>query len=319
VNGKWCCIKWFDASSIVEQGENIMALDLEAIRKKLDQLSGVKKTSSVQMWKADVGDYRVRVLPWKNSVEGLPFLERSFYYLGDQPGFLAPCQFNKPDPINDMCRELFSTKNLNDRAMAKTLMPRMRAYAAIIVRGDEEKGPMVWSFNKKVEQELLGFILDSDYGDITDLDAGFDIKVKIAVSAKTFNGRKYNEISVTPAPKSSPLSTDPELVKKWLDTVPNIDDMWQMKSYDEVKQALKNFLEGGQEGVIASEQHASMQKIQNDELSKLEDEIKAAAASETPEAKAEKKRRQTPAKTDTQAALNKGFDELDKELEDLQK
>jgi hypothetical protein len=43
-----------------------MAIDLEAIRKRVAQLSGGYKNSAIQLWKPGVGEYKVRGLAWKN-------------------------------------------------------------------------------------------------------------------------------------------------------------------------------------------------------------------------------------------------------------
>lgn len=301
-----------------------MALDLEAIRKKLNQLNGTAKTSSVQMWKADAGEYIVRCLPWKNATDGQPFIERQFYYLGDgQPGILAPAQFGKPDPINDLIRKLYSTKDQNDRALAKSLMPKTRVYAPIVVRGEEEKGVLVWAFNYKIHQTLLGFILDEWCGDIIDPEKARDLKINITVSKKKFNNRSVNDIAVTYSPNPTPLAKDPELAKKWLEAVPNIDDMWQMKTYDEIKSSLENFLSGGQEGVIATENSDENAKAQNDKLNQLQEEIKeslnesqeAVSTTEEKEEPAEKKRR--PVKK-TEATVATVEADLDRELASLQ-
>lgn len=300
-----------------------MALDLDAIRKKLSQLDGTARTSSVQLWKADARaeEYRIRCLPWKNVTDGQPFIERQFYYLGEgKPGIVAPAQFGKPDPVNDLIRKLYSTKDQDDRAMAKTLMPKTRVYAPIIVRGDEEKGVIVWAFNYLIHQKLLGFFLDKDYGDILDPENGFDLKVKITVSKKTFNGRKVNDIDVQCAPKSSSLSDNPENVKKWLNAVPNIDDMYPLKTYDEIKKMLEEFLENGQTGVIAAENVNESAKAQNDQLAQLEEDIKESVekqkASSADDSGAEKKRK--PASKKAESTVAAAENDLDAALKDLE-
>ena len=131
-----------------------MAVDLEAIRRRVQELSGQRRTSSVQLWKPEKGEYKVRALPWKSTPDGMPFIERKFYYLGENPRFLAPSQFGKPDPVNDLIRKLYSTKNPDDRELAKKLQPKMTAYMAIVVRGQEDKGIQVWGFNKFIYQRV---------------------------------------------------------------------------------------------------------------------------------------------------------------------
>ena len=157
-----------------------MAIDLEAIKRRVAELSGVKRTSSVQLWKPSLGEHKVRCLPWKNAPDGQPFMERWFYYIGENAGILAPNQFGKPDPINDLIRKLYSSGKPDDRVLAKKLQPKMRCYAPVIVRGEEDKGVQVWAFGKLVYQRMLGFFLDEEVGDILSPTEGFDLKVSIS-------------------------------------------------------------------------------------------------------------------------------------------
>ena len=71
--------------------------------------------------------------------------------------------------------------------MAKKLYPKMRVYAPVVVRGEESEGVRIWSFGKLVYQALLSLMMDEDYGDITDLKTGTDIKVKTAEEASAQN------------------------------------------------------------------------------------------------------------------------------------
>ena len=125
-------------------------------------------------------------------------------------------------------------------------------------------------------------------------------------------------MTVQCSPQPCPLSKDPEQAKKWLEAVPNIDDMWPMKTYEEIKVLLQNFLEGGQEGVVATENADESAKAQNDELSKLQEEIKAAqeapAADESSAPVMPAKRR--PAKKAESSVAGVEAD-LDRELESL--
>lgn len=218
-----------------------MAVDLEAIRRRMAELNGTKKTSSVQLWKPGLGEYKIRCLPWKNALEGQPFMERWFYYLGNNAGILSPKQFGKPDPIDDLIRKLYSSGKPDDRTLAKNLQPKMRAYAPVIVRGQEDKGVMVWAFGKIVYQRLLGFFIDEDYGDITDPLQGFDLKVTISQQP----GKQFQDTVVDCKGRPSKLHDDSATIKKWLDSTPNLDDMYRLKSREEIESVLNNWLNGG--------------------------------------------------------------------------
>jgi len=217
-----------------------MAVDLEAIRRRMAELSGVKKTSSVQMWKPGVGEHKVRCLPWSDTPDGQPFKERWFYYIGTNAGILTPKQFGKPDPIDDLLRKLYSTKSEADRAIAKQLQPKMRAYVPVIVRGQEDKGPQIWSFGKLIYQRLLGFFLDEDYGNILDPHEGFDLKVTITQSP----GKQFQDTVVDCKGKPSKLHDDPATMKRWIDSVPNLDDMYRLKPKEEIEAIVTAWLNG---------------------------------------------------------------------------
>jgi len=306
-----------------------MAVNLEAIKKRVLELSGQMKTSNVQLWKPDAGEYRVRGLPWKSTPDGMPFLERRFYYLGSNPRILAPAQFGKPDPINDFSRSLFKTKKPEDRELAKKLMAKMTAYMPIVIRGQEEKGVIVWGFNPFTYQRLLGFFTDEDVGDILDIENGFDLKVVVTPSKKRFNDRQVMDITIDPARKTSKLSDDSAQAKKWLDEIPNIDDMYPLKSEAEIEQVLKVWLAGDAAEPTKGD-GTSRGPGGKDELDKLVDEVTPAAAaskpakgaaSEQPRSSGGGKRQQTTARapevdvdaTDgeaTKSSLDNAFEEL---------
>ena len=124
--------------------------------------------------------------------------------------------------------------------MAKKLYPSMRCYAAVIVRGEEDKGVQIWSFGKTVYQTLLNYMLDEDYGDITDAEEGFDIKV----SCSKAPGMQYAKTEVRPRPRSTSLSKDPKKAKEWIDSIPDPTEMFSCKSYDELTNIINAWLAG---------------------------------------------------------------------------
>lgn len=257
-----------------------MAVDLEAIRRRVQELSGVRRTSSVQLWKPGVGEYKVRGLPWKNAPEGQPFIERWFYYIGNGPGILAPHQFGKPDPINDLIRKLYSSGKPDDRLLAKKLQPKMRAYMPVIVRGQEDKGVQVWSFGKIIYQKLLGYFLNEEVGDILDPQEGFDLNVTIKQQA----GKQFQDTDVEAARRPRKLADDGAQAKQWLEAVPNIDDMYRLKSPQEIETILNNWLSGGDAQAQEGDGTQKGASPTGDELDKLVNEVKG----EAPKAEAPK-------------------------------
>ena len=217
-----------------------MAIDFDAIRKKLNQLSGNNSRRDT-MWRPQEGEeHTVRILSFSDN-DGQPFKERWFYYnIGNNPGLLAPYQFGKPDPIQELINKLRDEGSKESYELAKKLYPKMRSYAPVIVRGEEDKGVRLWSFGKTVYQTLLNIMLDEDYGDITDPLDGRDVKV-ICTKAP---GRMWATTEVRPRGKSSKLADSDKKITEWCDNVPNLDDLYTSKSYEELEGIVNAWLNG---------------------------------------------------------------------------
>ena len=88
-----------------------MAIDFDAIRRKLNQLSGANNKRRA-FWRPPEGEtVTVRIIAFPDN-DGNPFKERWFYYnIGTNPGLLSPYQFGKPDPINELIQKLNAELN----------------------------------------------------------------------------------------------------------------------------------------------------------------------------------------------------------------
>lgn len=220
-----------------------MAIDLAAIRKKLGQLSGQNSKKNV-MWRPEEGaETTVRLLAYPNN-DGQPFKELMFYYnIGNNPGLLAPYQFDKPDPIQELITKLRDEGSKESYELAKKLYPKMRCYAPVVVRGEEEKGVRLWAFGKTVYQTLLNYMLDEDYGDITDPHEGRDVRI----SCQKNPGQQWATTDVRPRGKDSPLSEDSSKSKQWLDNIPDVNDLFELKSYEELERIINEWLNDDEE------------------------------------------------------------------------
>ena len=217
-----------------------MAIDLSALRKKLNQITGVSSKKNISWRPEENQDYQVRLLSFPNN-DGQPFKELMFYYnIGNNAGLLAPYQFNKPDPIQELITKLRDEGTKESYELAKKLYPKMRCYAPVIVRGEEDKGVRIWSFGKILYQNLLNIMLDEDYGDITDPTEGRDLKVSCA----KLPGKQFADTTVSPRAKQSPLSDKPDQVKKYLESVPDVNDLFELKSYADLEKILNDWLNG---------------------------------------------------------------------------
>ena len=220
-----------------------MAIDLDAIRKKLGQLSGQNSKKNI-MWRPEEGsETTVRLLAYPDN-DGQPFKELMFYYnIGNNRGLLAPYQFNKPDPFQELITKLRDEGTKESYELAKKLYPKMRCYAPVIVRGEEDRGVRIWAFGKNVYQTLLNYMIDEDYGDISDPHDGRDVRITCTKSP----GQQYATTDVRPRGKSSPLSENNSQSKQWLDNIPDVNDLFDLKSYDELERIINAWLNGDDE------------------------------------------------------------------------
>ena len=217
-------------------------MDLSVISSKLEQLTtpkgggaGQKTDRSQFFWKAQLGKQQIRVVPSVLNKDN-PFQEVYFHYGIGNRTMISPINFGEKDPIVEFAKELRKTSEPENWRLAKKLEPKMRVFAPVIVRGEEEKGARYWEFGKQIYQELLSLANDEDIGDFTDTSNGFDMTVEVV------QGNPYPQTSVRVKPKQTPLSDDNDAVEKWTTEQPELFKYFKKYSYDEMKEALAGFL-----------------------------------------------------------------------------
>ncbi len=208
-------------------------MDLKSIKSKLNalQTSGQKKEKvdySKYLWKPkQEGKYQIRIVPSKNNSKD-PFKEVFLHYGFSNFPIYALTNWGEKDPIVEFSKQLRSTNDKESWKLSKKLEPKMRIFAPVIVRGEEDKGVRLWEFGKEIYTDLLATAADEDYGDFTDVNQGFDFNVE-AVEADVV-GRKGVKCTLRIKRKESVLSENAEEIKQWLENQPNILEI-QKKSY----------------------------------------------------------------------------------------
>jgi hypothetical protein len=118
--------------------------------------------------------------------------------------------------------------------------PKLRTFAPVIVRGKESEGVKFWGFGKTVYQDILGYIADPDYGDITDPHTGRDIVLEV-VSAEESNAA-YPTTTIRVKPAVSKILPEAEAVTELLNAQKDITELYSELSYAELKSVLENWL-----------------------------------------------------------------------------
>ena len=226
-------------------------MDLNAIKSKLNALQsqkqggGQKRDMSLIIWKPTVGKHSIRVVPTAHphlflEHEIKPFKEMHVHYGIGNRTMVSPTNFGEKDPIVEFAKQLRQSSDKENWQLAKKLDAKVRVFAPVVVRGEEEKGVRLWEFGKQVYQELLAIAEDEDVGDYSDPMTGRDITVETTDGAA--NGTGFNQSKVRVRTKTTPLSDDAAEVKKWLAEQPDPMTIFKKYSYEEMKESLLEWL-----------------------------------------------------------------------------
>ena len=216
-------------------------MDLNAIKNRLSQLQ-TSNTRTSNLWKPQPGLQLVRIVPYKHNTDN-PFIELYFHYHLGGKNYLSPISFGRPDTIEEFAQKLKSTGSKDDYRLGRKVEAKMRTFAPVVVRGEETQGVGFLGFWKTVYQELLGIIADPDYGDITDAVSGRDVAVVFKTAEET--GKSFPSTSIRVKPNQTPITEDASVLESLNESQKNITEIYQEKSYEELTQALNEYLNGG--------------------------------------------------------------------------
>lgn len=208
-----------------------MAKDMsDKLKKLLDKVNSMNLGGG-GWFRPPVGTSTIRVLPGVGTMDYF-FVEVGQHYLGDNARpFYCPnicSEGSLPCPICEVNEALY-------RAGEKEAASKFRASRAffmnVIDRSNPSQGVLKYAPGTTVFQALAGMIGDPDYGDISDVDDGYDIKIERVGEGK--EGTKYQ---VRPVKRSTPLSDDEELAEEWMNSATDLKvfTMEQLLEYDDL-------------------------------------------------------------------------------------
>ena len=149
----------------------------------------------------------------------------------------------------DFVRGLFDEGTDDSIRMAKKLMAKQRFFTPVIVRGEEEKGVRLWGYGKRAYEALYNLCMSKEYGDVTDVDKGLDLKITYGKPP----GAQFPMTDILPVPSFSPnaqgqmtigsaASNDVKEINAWLNSIPDYDTVFERKTPEEVGAILDNWL-----------------------------------------------------------------------------
>lgn len=230
--------------------------NINLIRERLAKLQSNSKGNSSEkidyaslFWKPKLGKQVIRIVPRKANKD-FPFSEVSMHeWKIFKKNVYCLENFGEKDPVVQLVKELYNEGDDDSKDLAKKIRPRTKYYAQVVVRGEESQGVRIWEFNKTTYEKLLSIMADEDFGDITDITEGTDLTIEgykdsIQIGKRTV---EYVAVNVTPKRNMSPLSTDLNQAKSFLENQKDIMEIYKKYSYDEIKGMLKAYLSPSEE------------------------------------------------------------------------
>lgn len=207
----------------------------ERIAEKRQEIKDRSQTGNVIFIKE--GELRIRIQPVGE--ENDFSVEATHFYLGNEiKGVFSPLTIGNDCPIMEKYKELKEGSS-EDKDLAKTFYPKKKYLVPAIVykdaKGkeiDEEKSGKLVMIPSSIFGQILDYFLDPEFGDFTDPDEGYDIKL-----VRSGKGKTDTEYSVRPCRASSIK------VKKWrqeIDLDKRVEEA--IPSYEEAEDKLAQFL-----------------------------------------------------------------------------
>lgn len=215
--------------------------NLSALKEAIEKQKAGK--GGFRFWKPQkYGKYTVRFLPQQSS-DGFFYKEAAQHKVGDNY-FFCPKIEGDPCPVCEVYRKLWDINTDASKELAREIKPRKQFLYNIIVK-DEAGQPTdnptkieTYMSGKKLYDKLMDYFFDPDYGDLTDVEEGYDFVINKEQGAQGFP----NYDNSRPRPKHSPLHDDDEIIESILEGVKDLDKEIEYKSYEELKKSLDHYM-----------------------------------------------------------------------------
>lgn len=208
-----------------------MGIDFEALRRKLQENQPSEKKDQTQerpkakFWNPKNGTNIIRILPGKTRGNDF-YVETLVHWVENTPVNCRRMEGHDDCPI---CKQVKALYEAGETSKASKLRASKRYYFNVIDRENEAEGPMVYGCGVKVFNQVLSIMIDPDYGDITDPDNGFDLKL-----IRTPKGGSNVDYNVTPRRNESPLNID-----GWEEKMYDLSLLAEVKSPEEIEKIIQ--------------------------------------------------------------------------------
>jgi hypothetical protein len=178
---------------------------------------------------------RIRILPTKDGSS--PFVEVYFHEIqvdGKWVKLYDPKQEGKRSPLNEVNEALMGTGVETDREAARQYRSRKFYIVKVIDRDHESDGVKFWRFKHNHKGDGVidkVFPIFRNKGDVTDSQKGRDLILSLTLT-KAGTGKEYTVINSVLNDDPSPLHTDADVAKTWLEDELTWSDVYSKKGED---------------------------------------------------------------------------------------
>lgn len=226
---------------------------MDALREKLSKVNAQLAKSGgggpSRFWRLTHGSHDIRLLPNLHNRDE-PFYEVYYCYdIANRP-LVSPVTYGDPCPVYEFAKELQNSGDEQDAELARKLMPKLRVHAPILVRGEQEKeGVKYWGFGLTVYKNLLELLVDEDWGNLTNLKDGHDLKVTYDAP----EGSKPFDRKTTVMPKKNAcLATAIPEAQESIKNMPTMEEVFKAPTYEEMKKHLEAFINPAEEQEVTT-------------------------------------------------------------------
>jgi len=245
------------------------------------------------------GKSHVRLLPPHDDADGRVIVRGGNHWIGGR-SVSCPIAFNVEDScwLCERAEELATSGDKRNEAEARDLQVKIRFFANVINPNDVDKGIMTWEFGRMVYDQILKYMGDPDYGDVSDTDEGYDLVVeKEGKGKKTrYSIRARRNQSGLDADILALIDEDPEALKDLRNVRTFLDDDEMIELYEGAEDEELPDDEGEEEEAPRRRRRATRTTVREEDPDDEEEE-EAEQAEEDPEDEEEEKPRRGRAST----------------------
>jgi hypothetical protein len=226
----------------------VYKLDQNKARETKQRLQEEAQRNQLPMWKIPEGESKIRILPPWSEAGDIAFECKSHWRIPPNDRMVNCLQvINQECPVCELVKEL-RAKGKAD--LAQKFAAKKSIYYNVIVRGEEEKGVQIMRSGIQLYENILSYLYDDEYGDITDIDEGSDLTIERSGQGLDTS---YN---VKVSRKTSPLSSDDKTANKWINEMFLLDEILDFKPYAELSQLVSNIT--GKRSTIVHEEEVPL-------------------------------------------------------------